>query len=267
MANIKKIEKSQIDINDMMEISQNAIFSRLNCHNIGKIIEYDSTTQTCTVQMMQIKQFANDMYEPVPITGVPLIVYGVSGGYITLPNPIGSICLLFFMDRNIDAFMETGEIYTPDTARMHDFTDCIAITTFSTLNNPIQNYDDTAISIIHNKIIDEVVYNSVIKNYADSILLQSTDGTNKAEINLGIDHSDSPNYAALTASVKNGNVTSTIQLSNKIVIKNYTGSLYGVLNSLIAAITNIRISNNRLTQESIDRLNEIAIDLGGLLGS
>lgn len=169
---VREIEKAPIDFYDAMNISQDAIMSRLNCHNVGKIIEYDSTTQTCTVQLMVQKQFYNEIITPAPITNVPLIIYGAGNAFITLPNPVGSNCLLMFLDRNTDKFMQTGEMYTPESTRTHDFTDCVAITTFSTLNNPIQSYDDTAISIINKKISSaNISYNCDIKNFGDKLTL------------------------------------------------------------------------------------------------
>ena len=105
-------------------------------------------------------------------------------GFITLPNPVGSICLLFFMDRNIDAFLETGELYEPENTRLHDFSDCIAITTFSTLNNPIENYDDTSITVAYKKLVDEVLYSAVIKNFGNSIQLKVSTEENTTQINI-----------------------------------------------------------------------------------
>ena len=124
MAKIRELHRNQVNFNDVMEIAQDAIMSRLNCHNIGRIIEFDKDTQTCTVELMQIKQFSNQLITPAPITQVPLIMLGAGGAYITMPNPVGTICLLLFLDRNMDNFMETGEQYVPDTTRMHDFTSC-----------------------------------------------------------------------------------------------------------------------------------------------
>lgn len=258
---LKEIEKSSIDFSDAMEIAQNAIMTRLNCHNIGKIIEFDADTQTCTVQLMVLKQFYNNIIEPAPITNVPLIMYGASNGFITLPNPVGSICLLMFLDRNSDKFLQTGEQYLPETTRTHDYTDCVAITTFSTLNNPIQNYDDTAISIIHNKIIEEVVYESVIKNYADSILLQSTNGTNTAKINLDIDNLG----AILTSSVTNGVNTTTLKLDNLITIQNSAQNLGALIQTLIQTIKGITITNSAVSTTSKDALDAVAINFAALL--
>ena len=262
---LKEIEKSSIDFSDAMEIAQNAIMTRLNCHNIGKIIEFDADTQTCTVQLMVLKQFYNNIIEPAPITNVPLIMYGASNGFITLPNPVGSICLLMFLDRNSDKFLQTGEQYLPETTRTHDYTDCVAITTFSTLNNPIQNYDDSAVSIIHNKIIESVVYDSVIKNYANSILLQSTDGTSTADINLDIDNTGGVSNATLNASVTNGVNTSTLELANLITIQNTAQNLGNLIQSLITTIKAITISSSAVSPTSKQALDGVAANFATLL--
>ena len=145
MAKIAGISENNATLPNILYSMKTKVLSTLNCHNIGKIVEFNAAKQTCTVQMMQVKQFNNNYYDPAPITDVPLIIYGAGGGHITLPNPVGTYCLLFFMDRNIDNFLETGEQYVPETTRMHDFTDCIAITTFKTLVNPIDNYDELAV--------------------------------------------------------------------------------------------------------------------------
>lgn len=178
MANIRKVQRSQVNFNDVMAIAQDAIMSRLNCHNIGRILEFDKTTQTCTVELMQIKQFNDQFLTPAPITQVPLIMLGAGGGHITMPNPVGTICLLLFLDRNIDNFMETGEQYTPDTSRMHDFTDAIALTTFTTLANPLANYDEDAINIFNEGLIEEVQKLSYIKIYPNYIQIQAADSAN-----------------------------------------------------------------------------------------
>ncbi|MBQ2285160.1 MAG: hypothetical protein II244_05805, partial [Clostridia bacterium] len=184
MARLEQIPKSEPTFNDLMIMAQNNIMARTNCHNVGRIIEFDKTTQTCTVQIMQLKQFFDKTMAAAPITDVPLIIYGMGDGFITLPDPVGSICLLFFMDRNIDAFLETGELYEPDNTRLHDFSDCIAITTFSTLNNPIENYDDTAITIAYKKLEEDVLYNAVIKNFGNSLQFKVSTEDNTTQINI-----------------------------------------------------------------------------------
>lgn len=212
MAEIRQVQRSQTNFNDVMAIAQDAIMSRINCHNIGRILEFDSATQTCTVEMMQIKQFNDQFLIPAPITQVPLIILGAGGGHITMPNPEGTICLLLFLDRNIDNFMETGEQYTPDTSRMHDFTDCIALTTFTTLANPIQNYDEDAITIFNEGLIEEVEKLSYIKIYPNIIQIATADGAN-------------------------------IALNDKVSINNSTQDLGALIQSLLIACEGIATVN------------------------
>lgn len=168
---ISKAKPTQLEINQLLKTN---IFSNLNCHNIGRILEFDPTTQLCTIELMQIKQFGDQAYTPAPITQVPLIMLGAGNAHITMPNPVGTTCLLLFLDRNMDNFMETGEQYMPDTARMHDFTDCVALTTFKTLVDPIQDYDEQAISLLNEDIIDEVNHATSLKVYPDSVEVQTT---------------------------------------------------------------------------------------------
>lgn len=174
MAKIQKAERAQINFNGTLDLLQNALMVRLNCHNIGRILEFDPITQLCTVELMQIKQFNDQYFTPAPITQVPLIMYGAGNAHITLPNPVGTICLLLFLDRNMDSFMETAEQYVPETSRMHDFTDCVALTTFKTLVNPVQNYDEKAISLLNESIVDEVKKETSLRVYPDGLEIKTS---------------------------------------------------------------------------------------------
>lgn len=232
MAELRGLPKAQPDLTYLMNLQQENSLAALNSHCIGKILEFDKDTQTCTVQLMQLKQFGSTTYTPVPITQVPLLIYGAGGGLITLPNPVGTICLLLFFDRNIDAFMKTGEMYAPETTRMHDFTDCIAITTFTTLVNPIENYDDEAITVIYQKIVSEVLYTAVIKNTGNAIQLKVSTDDN----------------------------TSQVIISDKINIQNTAQNLMTLIEELIADIKDLSINtvSGTINQTSIDTLDETA---------
>lgn len=215
---IRQIEKAQINFNSVMQLSQDTIMSRLNCHNIGKILSFNPDTQTVDVQLMQIKRFNNEYITPAPITDVPLIIYGAGSGHITLPDPTGSICLLLFMDRNIDAFLETGEIYTPTSTRMHDFTDCIALTTFKTLANPITEYDDKAVTIINEEIIEEIKNQSFIKVYPSSIEIKTILGREEP-------------------------AGAQISLTDKVNVQNNSQNLASLIQSFITACESITTVN------------------------
>ena len=237
MGKLAGIHKEEANLSEISQLLKDSVMSNLNCHNIGRIIEFDSTTQTCTVELMQIKQFNDQAFIPAPITQVPLIIYGSDNSYITLPNPVGSVCLLLFLDRNIDNFLETGEQYMPETSRMHDFTDAVALTTFKTLANPIENYDDNAITMYYKTIINEVIYEAVIKNAGNAINLKMTNGDNYSQINI----------------------------ASKIKIENNNQNLYTLIGNLITAINNITISNNAVSSASKTALNNVKTQFGELL--
>lgn len=234
MAEIRKLQRSQLDFNNVMEIAQDAIMSRINCHNIGRILEFDKDTQTCMVELMQIKQFNNQLITPAPITQVPLIILGAGGGHITMPDPVGTICLLLFLDRNMDNFMETGEQYVPDTTRMHDFTDCVALTTFTTLAAPLENYDDEAISIFNEGLIEDVKKISYIKIYPNIIQIHTNDGAE-------------------------------IALDDKVKISNTSRNLATLIQNFLVACESIAVSNGVLTAASKQKFTTLKSQFQELL--
>lgn len=188
MQPLRQIEKAQINFNSVMNLSQDAIMSRLNCHNIGRIIEFDPPTQLCSVELMQIKRFKNQYLTPAILTDVPLIICGSVNAHITMPNPVGATCVLLFMDRDIDNFLSTGQAYVPQTLRKHDFTDCVALTTFKTLVDPIEDYDVDAVTIKHKSEENDTKNEAFIKVYSNELLLQaqttSPDATETAGIGI-----------------------------------------------------------------------------------
>jgi hypothetical protein len=111
---------------------------------------------------------------------------------------------------------------------MHDFTDCVALTTFTTLANPIQNYDDEAISIFNKGVIEEVTKLSSIKIYPDKIECETADGVN-------------------------------ITLNDKVSISNSSQNLGTLIDELITAIKGltVNITTGTVMQGSIDALDEI----------
>ena len=258
MAKLSGIYKENISLSGIIELLKDNIMSNLNCHNIGKIIEFDKTTQTCTVELMQIKQFNDNFFIPAPITQVPLIIYGAGQGHITLPNPVGSICLLLFLDRNIDNFMETGEQYVPETSRMHDFTDCVALTTFTTLANPLSNYDEEAISIFNKKLVEEVESNSYVKVYGDSINIKTSQTDNSITVDQEI---SLDNEGIDISSSLGGNITVDAQIG----ISNTVQDLGLLIQAFITACENITITNNQVSQTSKDTFENLKTQFAALI--
>lgn len=139
--------KTQLNfIETVNHIKDSAIYDMV-CHNIGKIISFNPINQTAEIELMQLKQYNNMYYNPTILSEIPVIIYGGVNSYITLPDLTGTICVVLTFDRNIDAFLETGESYAPTTSRAHNITDSVALPTFYPFNQSIQNYDNEAINI------------------------------------------------------------------------------------------------------------------------
>ena len=211
---LPQIKKSQIGLNEVLSIQKDSIMESLNCHNIGRIVKFYPETQTADIQIMILKQIQGETIIPSILNNVPLIIYGAGGGHITLPDPIGTICLLFFMDRNMDSFILTNEMYAPRNPRMHDFTDCIALTTFKTLANPLTEYDEKAITIMNEEIVEEIKKTGFIKVYGGSVLIKTNiEGEEPAG--------------------------AQIEVSDKINIQNTVQSLAALIQAFITACENI----------------------------
>lgn len=237
---MQKIKKSQIGLNEALSIQQDAIMSRLNCHNIGKIIKFYPETQTADIQIMLPQQVDGMPIFPSLLSDIPLIIYGTGDASITLPNPEDTTCLLLFIDRDIDKFMLTNEMYEPATSRMHDFTDCVALTTFTTLANPMVDYDTEAITLIHQKIIEEVKKQSYIKIYPDRIELKNIQG----EAAQGL-----------------------ISIGEKINIGNNTQNLANLIQAFLTACENIAVVTNTgvLTPAAKQAFTDLKTKFGELL--
>lgn len=220
MAKIQTISQEEPNWLQIFELVKDSVMANLNCHNIGRILSFNRENQTVEVEIMIQKQYGNNFYTPSVLTEVPLIIYGGENNFITLPDPTGSICTLLFMDRNIDTFLTTNAQYPPPTTRMHDFTDCVALTTFKTLVNPIQDYDDKAITIFNQDLQEAMQSKSYIKVYPQSIELKAEN------------------------TAQDMTVQATINLTDKISINNSNQNLASLIEAFLTACENITVNAN-----------------------
>lgn len=252
MSDYLSTKKNEPTFKQILGEVKTSLSSQINCHNVGRIIEFNSLNQTCTVELMQIKQFNGKPYTPAPITQVPLIIYGGGSGHITLPDPVGTYCLLFFLDRNTDNFFITGEQYTPSTTRMHDFTDCIAITTFKTLANPLSDYDSLAVSILNDIVISDIQYKTYLKTYGNSIQakVSATD-----QLNVTTESNIVANSSSITLAAGGGG---EVAIGQKLTLKNTTQNLGVLINTFLVACEAITtVNGGALTSTSKKKFTDL----------
>lgn len=217
MNELPKIKKSQIGLKEVLSIQGDSIMEALNCHNIGKIIKFYPETQTADIEILILKQIQDEAIIPSILANVPLIVYGTQNAHITLPNPTGSLCLLFFIDRDIDAFLDTEAPYVPVSPRMHDFSDCIALTTFKTPVNPISNYDENAITIEYQnstiKVKDGISLDAKSEIHLKSpvkVVIDAPDVDTTGNLNVGTGYTGVIPCGSASIQVTNGIITGVV---------------------------------------------------------
>ena len=260
------MQKTQPDYLDNLRSTKSNILSKLFAHNVGRIVKFYPDTQTADVEVLHVFEYNGVKYPSTLLSKIPVHIYGCNEAQITLPNIENTICIILTFDRNISSFMKTGEAYEPETNRKHNITDSIALTTFFTLNNPIQNYDTTAITLIYSQTISEVLYTSYIKNYANKVEI-NVNNTAKVTINptkIELDTEEVDIKATQDIDLKSNN-GGNININSKIKIANTAYSLGTIIASLITVIKGITITGSAVSQTSKDALDTEAAKFVALL--
>jgi len=144
------------DMRSLLNAHRDEVFSSFNCHQIGTIVSFDASKQTATVQINTKRVVYNskqEIGEKLKITPIvmdyPVLedvpVFVATGGKASLRLPVtaGDTCLLFFNDRDIDAWFASGSITIPNSSRMHSLSDALAIVGFRSSANKIDDYSAT----------------------------------------------------------------------------------------------------------------------------
>jgi hypothetical protein len=128
----------------------------------GTIQSFDAGSQTVSVQPgIKFKMMGDDgsvTYIALPIINNCPLVLPVSVGsdaVITIPIKAGDPCLIFYSDRPIDSFMQSGSPSNPESVennqttipRFHSLTDAMVMPGLITAANTIPSYNNSAIEI------------------------------------------------------------------------------------------------------------------------
>lgn len=116
----------------LQNIIKNAIEQRLlDLHTMlpGKVVSYDSATQTADVQPQIKKTFNNGQSAvnlPV-IPEVPVWFFRTVNSHIHIPLKADDYVMLIVAERSLDKFMLSDGIVDPQDSRKHNLSDCVAI--------------------------------------------------------------------------------------------------------------------------------------------
>lgn len=138
MAN--SVQQSEPTLASLLETFKGNVFSSLNCHQVGEIVSFDSSTQTAEVQIKMLKVQNGQLKDYAILVDCPCVVLGGGEGRITFPISAGDSCLVLFNDRDIDNWYSGGQKMQPRTERAHSFTDAIALVGIRNSQNKISDY-------------------------------------------------------------------------------------------------------------------------------
>ncbi|UUM20887.1 Gp138 family membrane-puncturing spike protein [Mycoavidus sp. SF9855] len=114
----------------------------------GRIVRFDPSTQTASVQPLIEQVLQNDQAAPLPmLTDVP-VQFPRGGAFVmTFPVAPGDECLLIFAERCIDGWFASGQSSIPLDYRLHDLSDGFALMGFSSLPHVIPNLASDAVML------------------------------------------------------------------------------------------------------------------------
>lgn len=192
-------------LEDILNEHQRWTMMRTNCHSVGRITSFDSSKQTARVQIVYkrgiVTEKPNGQIEVVEqeyplLADVPVVcLYGGDSG-LTFPIKAGDFALVCFNDRDLDIFLKYGQSTVPNTGRMHDLGDAIAIVGIRPFSKPLANYD-TQRAKLYNKNTQVAVKDGKVKvDNGTQNLRTALEGLIQAFTN-------NPNVVAVTATAGN----------------------------------------------------------------
>lgn len=115
------------DLDDLLAESRDAVFSNMNCVQIGQIQKINDD-QTAEITIQFIRQLPDGKTAKYPLlVDCPYFVLNGGGSYIDMPITKGDYCIILFNDRNIDDWWDTANLAVPADTRKHSIADGIAI--------------------------------------------------------------------------------------------------------------------------------------------
>ena len=160
----------------LLQLQQLDTLDTINCHQVGEIVSFNSSTQTAEVEIKMLIPYNGELKKYPILLDCPCIVLGGGKGRITFPISKGDPCLVLFNDRDIDNWYSSGQTIQPRTNRMHNFADGIALVGLHNKSNQISDYLSDGTELKYG--------NSTIQLKDNKVLI--TEGTSQVELASGV---------------------------------------------------------------------------------
>lgn len=120
---------------------------KINTLEPGTIKSFDAATQRATVQLGLKRKLAGESMDIPQLLDVP-VYYPRAGGFaFTFPVKAGDECMVLFGTRNMDSWLESGAQSEVDDARLHAFSDAIAIAGGFSSPAAMSDYHDDRVAL------------------------------------------------------------------------------------------------------------------------
>lgn len=137
------------DLRTLLGNLKTEIAYELNCHQVGTIESYNSTSQTASVRVSMLKTIGTTQVAYPLLTDCPVVVPMGGQGYMTFPIAAGDPCLILFNDRDLDRWFTTGNVVAPNSARAHSLSDAIVFVGIRSKANPPPTSDAAAVTFYY----------------------------------------------------------------------------------------------------------------------
>jgi hypothetical protein len=147
--------QSQQDVTlmDILNAHKTEVVRSINCHAIGKIQKFDSSTQTCSVKISYSKTIfekkSSGAYTkktvdfPILLDCPTIFISGGPSG-LTMPVSAGDDCLVMFNDRDIDNWISGANEGSVSTPRLHSLSDGIVLVGIRAERNKIPSFESSS---------------------------------------------------------------------------------------------------------------------------
>jgi len=144
MSSLKQIPKPSMG--DVLQELKSDIGVSYNAVQIGIIEAFDPSTQTATIRIAIKKIISEEadgtkiLKEHPLIMQCPVMTYFGGNSFISCPIAAGDNCIVLFCDRDIDEWLYAGGVQAPNSRRIHDINDAIAIVGIRNFQNSISDF-------------------------------------------------------------------------------------------------------------------------------
>lgn len=140
-------------IDEVLDPFADYLMATFNCHRIGIIQSFNASTQRAVVQLVDVLRRntfqGQQLFTPTPLIDVPVAInYGANGG-LNFPIKQGLECMVFFNDRDMQNWKQTGAVSAPKTYRMHDMSDGVCYIGVKSAVKAVSGYDNSTVGITY----------------------------------------------------------------------------------------------------------------------